>query len=233
MAEQNIEGARVYVNGDLAGLHDNPKDLVEKLRARRRQGLLTNEVNVRYDESTNDVIINCDSGRARRPLIVAKDGRPLVTEEHLRDLRDGRITWSDLIREGVVEYIDAEEEENLWIALDPSKLHAEHTHMEVDPMAVLGIASNIVPYPEHNSAPRVTMGAGMGKQSLGFGQANYRIRPETRGHLLHYPHQPLTRTKGMDYIHFRRRPSGQNFVVAVISYHGYNCLLYTSDAADE
>ena len=101
MAEQNIEGARVFVNGDLAGLHDNPRELVEKLRARRRQGLLTTEVNVRYDEATNDVIINCDAGRPRRPLIAVRDGRPLVSDEHLRDLKEGRMTWSDLLREGV------------------------------------------------------------------------------------------------------------------------------------
>ncbi|MHB8605321.1 MAG: DNA-directed RNA polymerase subunit B [Thermoplasmatota archaeon] len=222
MADNQIEGARVYVNGDLAGLHENPKELVEKIRQRRRQGLLTNEVNVRYDESTNDVIINCDAGRARRPLIVVRDGRPLVSDEHLKDLRDGKITWSDLVREGVVEYVDAEEEENLFIALDEKHLNADHTHMEVDPMVILGIASSIVVFPEHNSSPRVTMGAGMGKQSLGFGQSNYRIRPETRGHLLHYAQAPLVRTKGMDYVNFKRRPSGQNFVVAVVSYHGYN-----------
>jgi len=234
MAEQNIEGARVFVNGDLAGLHDNPRELVEKIRARRRQGLLTTEVNVRYDEATNDVIINCDAGRPRRPLIVVKEGRPLVSDEHVRDLKEGRMTWSDLLREGVVEYIDAEEEENLFVALDEADLRKKHedflnhrlpttpTHMEVDPMVILGIASGIVVYPEHNSAPRVTMGAGMGKQSLGFGQSNYRIRPETRGHLMHYPQQPMTQTHSMKYINFDRRPSGQNMVVAVISYHGYN-----------
>ena len=218
----HFEAARVYVNGDLAGLHDNPRELVDKLRARRRQGLLTNEVNVRYDEATNDVIINCDAGRARRPLVVCKEGRPLVTEEHLRDIDEGKLTWSDLIREGVVEYVDAEEEENLYIAVNQDALAADHTHMEIDPMVILGIASNIVVYPEHNSSPRVTMGAGMGKQSLGFGQSNYRLRPETRGHLMHYPQAPLVRTKGMDYINFIRRPSGQNFVVAVLSFHGYN-----------
>ncbi|HVL48299.1 MAG TPA: DNA-directed RNA polymerase subunit B [Candidatus Thermoplasmatota archaeon] len=222
MAGEHMEGARVYVNGDLAGLHESPKELVDKIRGRRRQGLLTNEVNVRFDESTNDVIINCDAGRARRPLIVVRDGRPMVTDEHLKDLRDGKITWSDLIREGVVEYIDAEEEENLYISLNEASLNPDHTHMEIDPMVILGIASNIVVYPEHNSSPRITMGAGMGKQSLGFGQSNFRIRPETRGHLMHYPQPPLVRTKGMDYINFSRRPSGQNFVVAVISYHGYN-----------
>lgn len=222
MADQNIEGARVFVNGDLAGLHDSPRELVEKIRARRRQGLLTSEVNIRYDEATNDVIINCDAGRPRRPLVVCKDGRPMVSDEHIRDLKEGRMTWSDLLREGVVEYIDAEEEENLFVALDQESLTPAHTHMEVDPMVILGIASGIVVYPEHNSAPRVTMGAGMGKQSLGFGQSNYRIRPETRGHLMHYAQQPMTQTHSMRYINFDRRPSGQNMVVAVISYHGYN-----------
>lgn len=234
MSEQNIEGARVFVNGDLAGLHDNPRELVEKIRSRRRQGLLSTEVNIRYDEATNDVIINCDAGRPRRPLIVAKEGSPLVTNEHLRDLKDSRMSWSDLLREGIVEYIDAEEEENLFIALDEKdleakwheftqhKLPAAPTHMEIDPMVILGIASGIVVYPEHNSAPRVTMGAGMGKQSLGFGQANYRIRPETRGHLMHYPQQSMTQTHAMKYVAYDRRPSGQNMVVAVISYHGYN-----------
>ncbi len=222
MASDKMEGARVYVNGDLAGLHDNPKELVEKIRARRRQGLLTNEVNVRFDESTNDVIINCDAGRARRPLIVVKDGRTLVTDEHLRDLQDGRLTWSDLVREGVVEYVDAEEEENLYISLTPKDLNVDHTHCEVDPMVILGIAASLVVYPEHNSSPRITMGAGMGKQSLGFGQANYRIRPETRGHLMHYPQRPMTGTRGLEYVNFHRRPSGQNMIVAVLSFHGYN-----------
>jgi DNA-directed RNA polymerase subunit B len=224
LPEQTIEGARVFVNGDLAGLHDAPRELVEKIRARRRQGLLSTEVNVRYDEATNDVIINCDAGRPRRPLVVVRDGQPLVTPEHVRDLKEGRMTWSDLLREGVVEYIDAEEEENLFIALDENDLKGKPnaTHMEVDPMVILGIASGIVVYPEHNSAPRVTMGAGMGKQSLGFGQSNYRIRPETRGHLMHYPQQPMTQTHSMSYVAFDRRPSGQNMVVAVVSYHGYN-----------
>ncbi|MBI4393601.1 MAG: DNA-directed RNA polymerase subunit B [Euryarchaeota archaeon] len=215
-------GAKVYVNGDLAGVVDNPRELVEKIRSRRRQGLLSTEVNVRLDEATNDVFINCDPGRARRPLIVVKDGKPAVTDEHLRDLRENKLTWSDLIREGVVEYVDAEEEENIYVAINEGAVTPDHSHMEVDPMVILGIATSIVPYPEHNSAPRNTMGAGMGKQSLGFAQSNFRLRPETRGHFLHYPQAPMCRTKGMDYINFDRRPSGQNFVVAVLSFHGYN-----------
>jgi DNA-directed RNA polymerase subunit B len=218
----SLEGGKVYVNGDLAGIHKNPRDLVDKLRARRRQGLLSTEVNVRFDEKTGDVYINCDPGRARRPLVVVKDGRPAVGEEHLRLVREGKLTWSDLIREGVVEYMDAEEEENSYVSMELKDLKSDHSHVELDPMVVLGIATSIIPYPEHNSSPRNTMGAGMGKQSLGLPQANYRLRPETRGHVLHYSQRPMVTTQALKYIHFERRPAGQNFIVAVVSFHGYN-----------
>jgi len=210
--------ARIYLNGDLIGMHSNPHELVSKLRERRRKGLLHNEVNIRYDEHANDVILNCDCGRVRRPLLVVSDGELVLNKEGLKC----DITWSDLIRRGIVEYIDAEEEENAYIALNTESLMQEHTHMEINPMCILGIGSNLVPYPEHNSSPRITMGAGMGKQSLGFGTSNYRIRPDTRGHIMHYPQQPLVQTHPMRYINMSKRPAGQNFIVAVLSFHGYN-----------
>jgi DNA-directed RNA polymerase subunit B len=66
------------------------------------------------------------------------------------------------------------------------------------------------------------MGSGMAKQSLGLSATNYRKRPDTRGHLLHYPEKPLVQTKPMDFVAFNERPAGQNFVVAILSFHGYN-----------
>ncbi|MBW3581496.1 MAG: DNA-directed RNA polymerase subunit B [Euryarchaeota archaeon] len=226
--EREATGARIYLNGDLVGLHDDPSGLVAKIRERRRKGLLSNEVNIFYDGEGDDIIINCDAGRVRRPLVVCDNGVPTVNDEILRDLREGRMTWSDLINEGIVEYIDAEEEENCYIALDKPDMSRKSSdeqppdHMELDPMVILGIGSSLVPYPEHNSSPRITMGAGMGKQSLGFGNSNYRIRPDTRGHLLHYPQRPLVQNHAARYINFDRRPAGQNLIVAVMSFHGYN-----------
>ncbi len=219
---KHVTGARVYLNGDLIGMHPNGSDLVKKLRERRRKGLLSNEINVTYDIEGNDVIVNCDCGRLRRPLLVAENGKLLVNQKTFTELKEGKKKWTDLINDGAVEYIDAEEEENALIALRFENLTPDHTHMELDPMCILGIGASLVPYPEHNSSPRITMGAGMGKQSLGFGASNYRIRPDTRGHLLHYPQMPLVQTHPIRYIKFRERPAGQNYIVAVASFQGYN-----------
>ena len=264
---QQTSFTRVYVNGDLIGTHDRPEDLVEEIRQRRRSGMLSHEINLRFDTEMNDIIINCDEGRLRRPLLVVKDGRLPLTKRHLEGLANGRLRMRDLVREGVVEWLDAEEEEDAFIAVTPytvpnkckscgkhlseqnvswenigttdsevtlkcgfcedemsveKTIRVEHTHMEIDPMLILGVASGMVPYPEHNSSPRITMGAAMAKQSLGMGDSNYRIRPDTRGHLMHYPQQPMVQTEIMKYVSFKERPAGQNFIVAVSSYHGYN-----------
>jgi len=215
-------GTRVYLNGDLIGMHANGKELVQKLREKRRKGLLSSEVNIAYYEEENDVIVNCDCGRLRRPLAVVEKGKLLISKKDLDDLKEEKKKWIDLTNEGIVEYIDAEEEENTLIALKEKNITPDHTHMELDPMCILGIGSSLVPYPEHNSSPRITMGAGMGKQSLGFRASNYRIRPDTRGHLLHYPEAQLVQTHPVKYMRFTRRPAGQNFIVAVASFKGYN-----------
>ena len=241
IVEGEAQQGKVYFNGDLIGTHKAPKDLVAEIIQRRRKNMISNVVNVRYDDSLNDVVINSDPGRIRRPLLVVQRNNKLsVKERDLDAIKQGKLDWESLLEKGVVEYIDAEEEENCLIALNDGDLKGNkkthrYTHMEVDPMTILGVATSNVPFPEHNSSPRCTMGAGMSKQSLGMGQANYRIRPDTRGHLLHYAQRPMLQTEAMKYNTLRKRPAGQNMVVAVMSYHGYNmedALIFNKGAID-
>ncbi len=263
---KTADETRIYVNGDLVGVHDDAKKLVSEIRERRRCGLISGEINVRFDQEVNEVIINCDEGRLRRPLLIVKNGRLALTRKHIEGIREEKIRWNDLFREGIIEWIDAEEEEDALVLVDaydvpsrcpccnhalspmdadwmnpgkegdvvlkcrwcdeeftvPTKLDPKYTHMEVDPMIIIGVGCGIVPYPEHNSAPRITMGAAMGKQALGISCSNYRIRPDTRGHLMHYPQIPMVQTQTMNFMHYEHRPAGQNFCIAVLSYHGYN-----------
>nr|AEJ33657.1 RNA polymerase subunit B' [Halobacteriaceae archaeon R1] len=169
-----------------------------------------------------EVIINADAGRARRPLIVVDEGEPLLDDDELDALEDGDISFEDLVEAGYVEFIDAEEEEDIFVAVDEEELTEDHTHLEIDPQLMFGIGAGMIPYPEHNASPRITMGAGMIKQSLGLPAANYRIRPDTRQHLLHYPQLSMVKTQTTEQIGYDDRPAAQNFTVAVMSYEGFN-----------
>lgn len=202
---------RVYLNGDFIGYHDDPATLTETIRNLRRSGKISNEVNVKYDRNTNEVIINCDRGRLRRPLLVVKDGKTVLNEDMLEKLRMGDYTVNDLVKLGAIEWLDAEEEENAYIAVYPfsfpekcpncgevlyrnsvtwvnpgednvvlecDKCHArfkgtnllekDHTHCEIDASMILGVVASLIPYPEHNSSPRITIASAMIKQSIGF-----------------------------------------------------------------
>lgn len=217
---------RVFVNGDFIGFSTEPERFVEDVRRERRKGKISSQVNVAYYRDRRDIIINSDRGRARRPVIIVENGRPLVTESHIEKLRNGEMEFEDLVKGGAIEYLDAEEEENALIALNETDLTeadgAEHTHLEVDPALILGIVAGLIPYPDHNSSPRNTMGCAMLKQSLGLLAANYKTRADTRTHHLHYLQKPMVKTRTADLILHDKRPAGQNFVVAVLSYEGYN-----------
>jgi len=76
MAQAERE-AKVYVNGSLVGTHPDPEALAEQIReARRRRGDVSEMVNVSVKDRTQEVIVNADAGRARRPLIVVENGEP-------------------------------------------------------------------------------------------------------------------------------------------------------------
>ena len=214
--------AKVYVNGSLVGTHPDPEQLAEQIREARRRGDVSDMVNVSVRGRTQEVIINADAGRARRPLIVVEDGEPLLGDAEIEAVDNGDLSFEDLVDRGYVEFIDAEEEEDILVAVDEEELTNDHTHLEIDPSLVFGIGAGMIPYPEHNASPRITMGAGMMKQSLGLPSANYRIRPDTRQHLLHYPQLSMVKTQTTEQINYDDRPAAQNFVVAVMSYEGFN-----------
>ena len=212
----------VYLNSKFVGTVEDIDAFVDNIKDQRRAGTISETVNVMKDSKVGEVQIWCDGGRARRPLILVKEGKPLITEKHLKQLADGEIVWSDLVRQGIIEYLDAAEEEDALIAFRDEHITSEHTHLEITPGSITGITTALVPFGNFNQSSRLIIGSKNQKQSLGFYAANYHLRMDMDANLLHYPQFPLIKTKLHDVTDYNEHPSGQNMVVAVRCYDGYN-----------
>jgi DNA-directed RNA polymerase subunit B len=219
-------GAKVFVDGNIVGYCTSPEKLVQEFRQRRRMGEISTEVNIAYFSKVQgereEVYVNCDEGRVRRPLIIVEGGVPKLQPEQMEKIARGEWLWEDLVKNGIIEYLDAEEEENAYVALSPEEVTPEHTHMEIATHTILGICASTIPYAEHNQSPRNSYQAAMAKQALGIFATNFPLRVDSRAHILHYPQTPLVETALMETIGYKLRPSGQNCVVAVLSFEGYN-----------
>jgi DNA-directed RNA polymerase subunit B' len=155
-------------------------------------------------------------------LFIVENGNLKITKEHIEKLKKGEICWDDLLKTGIIEYLDAEEEENSYIALRASELKSEHTHMELDPSTILGLSASFIPYPEFNRGDRVNYGAKMVGQSIGLFATNYLSRVDTKSNVLMYPQKPLVQTHAHKIINYEKHPNGMNLVVAIGCYDGYN-----------
>ncbi len=214
--------ADVYINKKFVGEVDDAQEFRDKFVEKRRNGDVQEFVNIYVKEEHDEIYIETCKGRYCRPLIVVEDGEPLVTEDHIEKLEEGEMTWQDLIEEGLIEYLDAGEEENALVALREEEVTEDHTHLEISSLDMLGIAASLVPYGNHNHGVRLTQGAKNQKQAVGFYAANFYSRMDTDTNLLHYPQYPIVSTVTHDILDFAKHPSGQNVVVAVMSYKGYN-----------
>jgi DNA-directed RNA polymerase subunit B len=221
-----LSGAKVFVDGNTIGYCNSPDRLARDFRERRRRGEVSTEVNVAYFSKAQgereEVYVNCDEGRVRRPLIIVENGLQKLQPDQIEKIATGVWSWEELVKNGIVEYLDAEEEENAYVALSPEELSRDHTHLEIATYTILGICASTIPYAEHNQSPRNSYQAAMAKQALGIYSTNFQQRVDSRSHILHYPQAPLAETALMDTMGYKLRPSGQNYVVAVLSFEGYN-----------
>lgn len=222
MARKPAGKTAVYMNGRFVGYHSDGKNLANRLRERRRMNELNYQVNIFFNKRINELHIITDKGRVRRPYIVVENGKARLTPEILKRVEKNELSWHHLVKMGIVEYLDAQEEENSFIASKEEEITDEHTHLEVDPANIFGIVASVLPYPEHNSSPRITMACAMAKQSLGIYATNFNARYDTRAYAMYCPQQPMVRTNVYNALNLKQRAAGQNCVVALVGYHGYN-----------
>jgi len=220
-------GTRIFVDGRLIGYYDNGQHLTDTLRSLRRSGKIHAHVGIYYysndnENATKRLYVSCNSGRILRPLAIVKEGTPVITLDVLDLIKRNMKSWSDLLWMGMIELLDANEEENCYVAMDYASLEQNHTHLEIYPPSILGVGASIIPYPEHNQSPRNTYESAMAKQSLGFSTPLMNASTYVRQHFMLYPQIPVVTTKAINLLGLEDRPTGQNCIVAVLPFEGYN-----------
>ena len=200
--QRSPNATKVFVNGVWVGVHRDPAHLVSTVLSLRRRHLISHEVSLVRDIRDREFKIFTDAGRVCRPLFVIDNdakspnkGSLVLTKEHVNKLEDDKeiaadmdedekaakfIGWQGLVDQGVVEYLDAEEEETVMIVMTPEDLEISRqlqagyalpdntddpnkrvkaplnptahtwTHCEIHPSMILGICASIIPFPDHN-----------------------------------------------------------------------------------
>jgi len=208
----------VFINNTITGIHSDPKGLLLALRAARRAHDLHYHISFFYDIPSNEFRIFTDSGRCIRPLYISEN------VDNLFKTLPESIPWYDKSFMGkYMEYIDVQETNYLLIAMKKTDIMPKrHTHCEIHPCLALSFYTNTIPFVNHNQAPRIVFSGQQGKQAIGVYATNYNSRIDTASYILHYPQKNLATTKLSKYVFKDQLPNGENLIVAIATYTGYN-----------
>ena len=220
---------RLFVNGALEGFTEKAQEIVDLLRTLRKQTKMDPHCSISIDYFKKTVWIYTDPGRLIRPLLVVKDGKLVITKKDIKSLRLGELTWDDLLSQGKVEFIDIQESTlNVLLAESPSKLGGTdhelipYTHCEIHASCTLGTTSALLSLADHNFGPRCIFSSAQIKQALTVYALNFQIRMDKNSYLTWYNERPLIASRWERYINPICAVGGQNVLVAINCYTGYN-----------
>jgi DNA-directed RNA polymerase beta subunit len=125
---------------------------------------------------------------------------------------------------GFIEYCDPTEMNENYISWwgSAEELTADHTHAELHPSTLTGLLASMIPYSNHNQAPRNQLSCSQSKQGIGTMVTNIRDRYDTYSHQLCYGEAPMCRTFMYETIGNGEMPYGFNCIIAATSESGYN-----------
>jgi DNA-directed RNA polymerase II subunit RPB2 len=241
----------VYVNSGIIGYTARPKELSQVLRLMKRTGCLPSYSSSGFNISERRLFVYLDDGRPLRPLIICEprgtvpvlgnfvgSWRDLIVGSYIKtkDVQPYSQVFIDPLEKGTldeyiaeltpfqsrIEYIDPYEQNECLIANVPEYIINETTHMEIHPSSIMGIIAGSIPFPNHNQSPRNQLGSSQSKQGISMYTSNWKIRYDNTANILCYGQMPLTRTIYQDYVGGGLLPYGENIILAMGMYGGYN-----------
>lgn len=99
--------------------------------------------------------------------------------------------------------------------------YLDYTHCELHPWLMFGNIVSSIPFMNNTNQARNIIFFSQAKQAVGIYATNYKDRID-QGHALYNPQTPLVVTKGMKYNNTLKLPFGENAIIAIMSYTGFN-----------
>lgn len=246
-------GVRLLINGTWVGMARDPRACVQSLRDCKMRGRISPMSSVVFDFTLREIRVCTDAGRLCRPLLRVnpETGKVFLEQKHLDGLRDGSLTWDDIMlrRDGfmdepVIEYLDVEEQAHTIIvggtghnsyddmngssssgsSGSSSKKRRRQqlaTYCEIHPMTLLGTIAGTTPFPQCNQSPRNVYQCAMAKQAIGLTANNRRSADKTVLNM-NFPSVPMVQTETSRIIKCDEFPAGQMVTIGIMSCTGFN-----------
>ena len=127
-----------------------------------------------------------------------------------------------LSEKAIIDYIDPSESEGSLIAVSHDDVLPTHTHSEIHESLIFGAMCNQIIFPENNPPVRNSFSTGQSKQAVSMYHTNFNVRMDKTAVLLNSGQIPLVKSRYMEHINHEENPYGENAIVAIMCYTGYN-----------
>ena len=243
---------KIFINGNWVGCTHDPIKIITTMKLHRRNNIIDIYTSIYFNIKKNEIIICSDAGRPIRPVFYIMDDELSYERENvLNKFENDTITWHEITRgfnktekensceivslkqveklkenSSLVEYIDTQEAEGIKLAHSTlSKddyIKNKVTHFEIHPSLLLSFMANQTIFPENNPYPRNAFSCGQAKQGVSLYHSNYPIRLDKTAYVLNAGQIPLTKSRYLDYLTNEEHPYGENAIVAIMCYTGFN-----------
>jgi len=242
------KSTKVFINGIWLGVTISPIKLCKTMRLHKRNNIIDKYTSIYFNIRHNEILIYTDSGRPIRPLFYLYNNELSYERGNIIDLYDkNEINWQHIVNgfdkndekyitnkkietleknASIIEYIDTNEAEGIVLAKHNDERESYEkcriTHEEIHPSLILSIMANQTIFPEHNPYPRNAFACGQGKQGVSMFHSNFRNRVDKTSLMLNYGQIPLTKSRYYKYATNDEVPYGENAIVAIMCYSGFN-----------
>lgn len=241
---------KIFINGNWIGFVKDIIKIHNELRMMRFQGKIERNVSLVFDFRNNEFHIYTDGGRLIRPYLTVTNNKLNFKPEMLDNITSWEEFMAKY--PDVIEILDKEEEQNMMLADFPQRIEkarmimerkpindketidvinrtnryddnifVRYTHCEIHPCMILGIISSNIPFTDHNQSPRGIFQYNQARQAMGLYISDYRERTDI-SYILYHPQIPIVAPRASKYTGTHIFPAGENVIVAIQSYTGYN-----------